>query len=295
MKKSERLQAKFCCLFVFILLITVRSVPLMAQTKSVTGTVLNAGTSQPVAGASVTIKGAKTGIATNDEGVFSLSVPGSAVLVISAVGYEPLEVSANSNLSGIMLSPVQQNMEQVVVIGYGTQKKSDLTGAISSVSNETLVRGGNNNTVGAMQGTVSGVNIIKNNNKPGGGYSIDMRGLSSISSSTTPLIVIDGVPGANLDMMNPDDIEKIDILKDASATAIYGSRGANGVVIVTTKRGKLGKPRISYSGYAGFRKYTNEPDMMSGDEYVQLAREARRATNNNVYVPDEQILMTLQN
>ncbi len=175
------------------------------------------------------------------------------------------------------------------MVGYGSVKKSDLTGAISTVSTETLLRGGKTNAVGGLQGAVPGVNILRNNNKPGGGYDIKIRGLSSIEGSSAPLVVIDGVPGASLDNINPDDIEKIDILKDASSTAIYGSRATNGVVMVTTKRGVSGKPKISYSGYAGFRKYTNMPDMMSGDEYVQLAREAVRATNGNVYKTDEEI------
>jgi len=262
-----------------------------AQVKSVTGTVADAQTNKPIVGASVSVKGTSQVTATDENGVFSIKAADNTntTLTIAALNYKTLEISASGDLTNIQLTSINNDLDEVVVVGYGTKKKSDLTGAISSVSNETLVRGGNNNAVGALQGTVSGVNIARNNNKPGGGYSIDMRGLSSISSSTTPLIVIDGVPGANLDMINPDDIEKIDILKDASATAIYGSRGANGVVIVSTKRGKNGTPRITYNGYAGVKNYTNRPDMMSGDEYVQLAREARRATNNNVSVPDDQI------
>jgi len=260
------------------------------QQKTITGIIKNA-KGEPLSNVTVAIKGTSTGTSTNEEGKYSLSVPANATtLVISSVGFETREeVIGNAAIRNFTLLAGVTDLNDVVVIGYGTKKKSDLTGAISSVSNETLVRGGISNSVGALQGTVSGVNIVRNNNKPGGGYSIDMRGLSSISSSNTPLIVVDGVPGANLDMINPDDIEKIDILKDASATAIYGSRGANGVVIVSTKRGKTGKPRIGYNAYAGFRKYTNRPDMMSGDEYVQLAREARRATNNNVSVPDDQV------
>ncbi len=246
----------------------------------------------PLPGVSVAVKG-KPGIGsiTDSEGNFSLALPdGSSTLIFSFVGYVSKEVTvSNRTQLNVQLSTDQKALQEVVVVGYGTQKKSDLTGAISSVSNETLVRGGNFNPVGALQGNVSGVNIIRSNNKPGGGFSIDIRGLSSISSSNAPLIVVDGIPGANIDKINPDDIEKIDILKDASATAIYGSRGANGVVIVTTKRGVVGKPKISYSNYLGFKQYTNLPDMMSGEEYVQLAREARRATNNNEYVADEKI------
>lgn len=276
------------CLTGLLLFITANG---FAQTaKTVSGTVKSTG-GDPLSGINVTIKGTQTGTSTDANGKFTISVPGEkSILVFSAVGYGSKEQTVgNRGTIYVSLTTEAASLNDVVVVGYGTKKKADLTGAIASVSNETLVRGGNNNSMGAMQGTVSGVNIIRNNNKPGGGYSIDMRGLSSISSSNTPLIVVDGIPGANLDMINPNDIEKIDILKDASATAIYGSRGANGVVIVTTKRGKTGKVKINYDNYVGIRQYTNVPDMMSGDEYVQLAREARRATNNNTYVPDAQI------
>ncbi|AEV99444.1 SusC/RagA family TonB-linked outer membrane protein [Niastella koreensis] len=276
------------CLIVLLLFITGNG---FAQgTKTVTGTVKGAG-GEPLSGINVTVKGTNTVTTTDAGGKFTIAVPGNKnVLVFSAIGYGTKEQTiGNSKTINITLVTEASNLNDVVVVGYGTKKKSDLTGAIASVSNETLVRGGNNNSMGAMQGAVAGVNIVRSNNKPGGSYSIDMRGLSSISSSNTPLIVVDGIQVTNMDMINPNDIEKIDILKDASATAIYGSRGANGVVIVTTKRGKTGKVKISYDNYVGMRQYTNVPKMMTGDEYVQLAREARRATNNNVYVPDDQI------
>lgn len=209
---------------------------------------------------------------------------------VSYVGYQTQEITIGSNRTlRITLKEDSELLDEVVVVGYGTMKKSDLTGAISSVSTETLVRGGNANAIGALQGSVAGVSILKSNNKPGGGYDIKIRGVSSISGSSAPLVVIDGIPGASLDNINPDDIEKIDILKDASSTAIYGSRATNGVVMVTTKKGSLGDPKISYSGYAGFRNYTHVPEMMSGDEYVQLAMENARALNNNNYKTLEEI------
>jgi TonB-linked SusC/RagA family outer membrane protein len=266
--------------------------------KTVTGTVKGAN-GEPLPGINITVKGTSTVTTTDANGKFAISVPDDkSVLVFTAIGYGAKEHTVGNNETiNITLVTGAVNLNDVVVVGYGTKKKSDLTGAIASVSNETLVRGGNNNAVGAMQGTVSGVNITRSSNKPGGGFVMNMRGLTSFPNSSdlapsganNPLVVVDGVPGANLNMINPDDIEKIDILKDASATAIYGSRGAKGVIIVTTKRGKTGKVKVSYDNYVGFRQYTNMPDMMSGDEYVQLAREARRATNNNVYVPDDQI------
>ena len=261
-----------------------------AQGRQVTGKVVDAATNEAVIGATVKVKGVASGVVTDVNGTFRLNAPSPSVLVVSFLGYTTKELSADfDNLMVIELVTDETELDEVVVVGYGTQRRSDVTGAIASVTTETLVRSGNNNAVGALQGTVSGVNIVRNNSKPGGGYSFDIRGLSSISSSNTPLVVVDGIPGADIDLINPADIDRIDILKDASATAIYGSRGANGVVIVTTKRGVAGKPVISYRSYAGFREYTNLPDMMSGPEYVQLAREAGRATNNNVYRTDEQV------
>ena len=245
---------------------------------------------EPVIGATVMEKGTTNGIITDVDGNFTLNVSPNRKLQVSYVGYQTQEITIGSNRTlRITLKEDSELLDEVVVVGYGTMKKSDLTGAISSVSTETLVRGGNANAIGALQGFVAGVSILKSNNKPGGGYDIKIRGVSSISGSSAPLVVIDGIPGASLDNINPDDIEKIDILKDASSTAIYGSRATNGVVMVTTKKGSLGDPKISYSGYAGFRNYTHVPEMMSGDEYVQLAMENARALNNNNYKTLEEI------
>ena len=245
---------------------------------------------EPVSGATVMEKGTTNGIITDVDGNFTLNVSPNRKLQVSYVGYQTQEITIGSNRTlRITLKEDSELLDEVVVVGYGTMKKSDLTGAISSVSTETLVRGGNANAIGALQGSVAGVSILKSNNKPGGGYDIKIRGVSSISGSSAPLVVIDGIPGASLDNINPDDIEKIDILKDASSTAIYGSRATNGVVMVTTKKGSLGDPKISYSGYAGFRNYTHVPEMMSGDEYVQLAMENARALNNNNYKTLEEI------
>jgi len=257
--------------------------------KKITGTVLNEA-NEPVIGAVIRINSRNTGTITDVDGRFELEANDGDMLEVSYVGHIPQSIKVgNSTLFNIILIEDQKMLDEVVVVGYGTMKKSDLTGAISTVSNDVIIKGGDANAVGALQGVVPGVNIIRNNNKPGGGYDIKIRGISSISGSSAPLVVIDGIPGANLDNINPDDIDKIDILKDASSTAIYGSRATNGVIIVTTKRGTVGKPKISYSGYFGFKNYTNLPDMMSGGEYLQLARESARATNNNVYRSDEDI------
>ena len=261
------------------------------QTSVVKGRILDS-TGEPIIGASIIEKGTTNGTITDIDGNFSLSVSSSkAILVVSYLGYKSVELSASDKkLNEIVLKEDTEMLDEVVVVGYGAVKKSDLTGAVASVSTKELTAAGISSAAGAMQGVVPGVNIQRSSNKPGSGYNILIRGLNTVSGSTKPLIVIDGVPGAELENINPDDIEKIDILKDASSTAIYGSRATNGVVIVTTKRGKAGAPKVSYDGSVGFKNYMNAPDMMDGQQYVQLAREYSRATKGNgEYVSDDKI------
>ena len=259
--------------------------------KVITGTITDE-SGESVIGAGIQEKGTAKGTMSDIDGKFSIEVPANSTLVISYIGYKTQEIPVGNDTNlQIVLEENTSMLDEVVVVGYGSVRRSDLTGAVGSVSIPTILASGQTNALGGMTGTVSGVNIIRNNNKPGGTFDITIRGISSISGTTAPLVVIDGVPvptasgnGQNgftsgLETLNPDDIEKIDILKDASSTAIYGSRASNGVVIVTTKRGAVGKPQLSYTGYAGWRSYTNVPEMMSGDEYVQLARESYRATN----------------
>lgn len=255
--------------------------------QALTGRVVDTG-GQPVIGASVIVEGTTNGVITDADGSFSIKAAAGSPVVISCLGY----VDARANLQPgivITLSEDAELLEEAVAVGYGTIKKRDLTGSVASASTADLLRSANTNATGALQGSLPGVQIQRSNNKPGGGYDILIRGLNTISGSTAPLVVVDGVQGAALENINPDDIERIDILKDASSTAIYGSRATNGVVLVTTRRGQEGKPRVDYSGYVGVRNYTNMPDMMSGDEYVQLAREAARAGNNNQYKDDDKI------
>lgn len=261
-----------------------------AKENIVTGKVLDLN-GEAIIGATILEKGTKNGTITDYDGKFALQTSNNADIEISYIGYENKTIKAAfSKQIIITLKEDYEMLDEVVVVGYGSIKKTDLTGSVSSVGNKTLIRSGKTNSAGALQGELSGVIITRSNNKPGGGYDIKIRGVNSITASSSPLIVIDGMPGGNLDNINPDDIEKIDVLKDASATAIYGSSGANGVIIVTTKRGELGKPRISYNGYVGFKTYTNLPDMMSGEEFVNLVREATRGdAPNYVYKRDEEI------
>ncbi|MBQ7296862.1 MAG: SusC/RagA family TonB-linked outer membrane protein, partial [Alistipes sp.] len=255
----------------------------------ITGTVVDA-KGAPVVGATVIETGTQQGKVTGSDGKFVMNVQPSNKIQVSYVGYvtQTLAIGATTSFN-VVLKEDAAMLDDVVVVGYGAVRKADLTGSVSSISADALVRGGKTDAVGAMQGALPGVQIQRSNNKPGGTYNILIRGLNTISGSTAPLVVVDGVPGAALENINPDDIERIDILKDASSTAIYGSRATNGVVLVTTKRGQQGDVNITYNGYVGFRKYTNLPDMMSGDEYAQIARETARAKNNNVYKDDSQV------
>ena len=299
-RKNTSKCLKFCFL---LFMIGICSGAFAQNSSRVSGRVVD-DKGEPLIGVSVMLKADKTiGAITDTDGKYSLTVPGkNDILQFSYIGYLTQEISVGSKSEiNVTLLENLKSLDEVVVVGYGTQKRSDLTGAIGTVSIPTVIASGQTNALGGMTGTISGVNVIRNNNKPGGTYDISIRGVSSISSSNAPLIVIDGIPvptasgngqtgfTSGLETINPDDIEKIDILKDASSTAIYGSRASNGVVIVTTKRGAVGKPKLAYSGYAGWRSYTHIPEMMSGDEFVQLARESYRALNNNVYRKDEEI------
>jgi len=247
----------FCPLF---MLITQQS---WAQNKTVTGKVSDEKGS-PVAGASVLAKGTNTGTSTDATGSFSLNVPSSATtLVISYVGYASQEVSiASSNTVSVTLQPEGSALTDVVVVGYGSVKKKDLTGAVASVKEKDFNKGNFTSPDQLIQGKVAGVQVINNSGQPGGAATVKIRGNSSIRAGSQPLYVVDGVPldgrsarpggsGAGigtspdanpLNFINPNDIASMDILKDASATAIYGSRAAYGVIIITTKRGKAGQP-----------------------------------------------------
>ncbi|MEI6946438.1 TonB-dependent receptor [Paraflavisolibacter sp. H34] len=252
---------------------------------------------EPLAGASVLEKGTRNATTTKEDGSFTLNLskPG-AVLVISYVGYEAKEVTAGGQGSiSITLAPVNANLNDVVVVGYGSQKKANVTTAIASVSAASIARAATPDATGALQGQAPGVVVVKNVGKPGSGYNISIRGTSSLTGSSSPLYVIDGIPTTSgLNELNPADIEKIDILKDASATAIYGSRGAKGVVIVTTKRGKAGKTSISYDGYVGLRTPTHLPEMFDTKEYVAFRTELFKAqgkdisrTNATFFTPEQ--------
>lgn len=229
-----------------------------------------------LSGVTVSVKGSSTGASTGTDGTFELSVPDSrSVLVISSVGYESQEITVGNKTSiSVQLLPTEKQLSTVVVVGYGTQRKADVTGATSTVTAKDLNAGIINNPLQAVQGKVSGLvigspNSDPTNNRP----TIRLRGTSSLNASNEPLIVIDGVPGAALNSVAPEDIERMDVLKDASASAIYGSRAANGVILITTKRGRGGRAQIEYNSYVGFAQVTKNPDALSASEWRQQLKE----------------------
>ncbi|MGQ8338985.1 SusC/RagA family TonB-linked outer membrane protein [Sunxiuqinia sp. A32] len=238
------------------------------QKKTVEGNVTDS-SGIPLPGVTVVVKGTTQGTITDPDGNYSLSdVPSDAILVFSFVGMKTLQVPVAGKVSiNAVMEEDSIGIEEVVAIGYGSAKKRDVTGAMGSVRSEEITRTNPVQPTSALQGTVAGVNVNKRNSRPGAEYTIDIRGLHSIDFSSEPLVVIDGVMGGRLSTLNPSDIESMDVLKDASATAIYGARGANGVIIVTTKKGISGKTKVTYDGYVGVKVPSNLPDLMTAQEF----------------------------
>jgi iron complex outermembrane receptor protein len=263
---------------------------LMAQV-TVTGTVSDAGDGTPLPGVNILIKGTTSGAVTDIDGNYSMTVERDAILVFSYVGYLSQEVAVgNQTTLNVSLEPDIMALDEVVAIGYGTTRKADATGSVIAISSEDFNTAGATSGHQLISGKVAGVQITQTGGAPGGGAAIRIRGNSSLSASNSPLIVIDGVPmdsrgvagmRTSFNAINPNDIETITVLKDASATAIYGSRASNGVILITTKKGKLDRPlRVSYDGYASIGMRTGEIDNLNADEFRDLINE-RYADNAN--------------
>ena len=252
---------------------TLRVETMAEQNREISGTVKDS-KGIPLPGVTIIAKGTTSGTVSDNNGKFSLALPANAkTLVFSFVGLKTVELAyTGSPVIDVVMYEEILGLDEVVAIGYGTQKKSDLTGAVAKVSSKDLTLGGTiSNAAQALQGRTAGVLVVQNNKAPGGGNSVRIRGSNSISSNNEPLYVVDGFPTTSGKDINPNDIESMEILKDASATAIYGARGANGVILITTKRGKSGENSISYSGYAGVQNVVNPFNMLSGKEYMTLA------------------------
>ncbi|TDB64246.1 SusC/RagA family TonB-linked outer membrane protein [Arundinibacter roseus] len=250
----------------------LRGVPIdvVAPKRLVKGTIVDE-KSAPLPGVSIVIKNTTRGTSTDGNGQFELDLPNDeSILVVSFVGYvrQEIMVGVQSQLT-ITMQPDENALNEVVVIGYGTVEKTDLTGAVGSIQTRDIVRANPVMASKAIQGQVAGATVTRQNNRPGTGYSITIRGENTINNSTEPLVVIDGLMGGNINNLNPNDIQSMDILKDASSTAIYGSRGANGVIIITTKKGLSGKPRVSYDSYVGVKMPAHIPRMMNSQEFYK--------------------------
>lgn len=249
----------------------------------------------PVVGASIVVKGTTNGTVTDMDGRYSLAnVAEGQTLSYSFIGMKTQEVKAGKTTINVVLQEDAIGLNEVVAIGYGYVKKKDLTGAVSTVSADDMVMGGTvSNAAQALQGKTAGVQVSQSSKAPGGTISVRVRGSNSISSTNEPLYVVDGFPSTEGLNINPNDIESMQILKDASATAIYGARGANGVVLITTKRGKAGENKISYNGYVGAQKIQNPFDFINAKEYMNLQNalyqeiEGQEGNPNGTYTPSQ--------
>ena len=240
--------------------------------SAVTGTVTDE-SGEPLIGASVIVPGTTLGASTDIDGNFKLNVAQGKKIRVSYVGYVTQEVTVKGNNLRITLKEDNELLDEVVVIGYGTMKKKDLTGSITTVNSKDLNVGSYTDPGQLLQGKVPGLVVVQNSDPNGGVNSMTLRGASTLNGSTSPLYVVDGIPGVDLNLIPPADIESIDVLRDASATAIYGSKAANGVIIVTTKRGEEGPARVSYQGYVSWDRIANDHKMMNAAQLRELAAE----------------------
>ncbi|WP_428662327.1 SusC/RagA family TonB-linked outer membrane protein [Runella sp.] len=243
---------------------------LEAIDKTITGSVTSE-SGEKLPGVNVVIKGTQRGTATDENGNFRLDIADeNSVLIFSFIGYVKQEIVVGTRTAlNVSLKSDDMALSEVVVVGYGEIKKTDLTGAVASVQTKDIVRANPVMASKAIQGQVAGATVTKSSNKPGAPYNITIRGENTINNSTEPLIVIDGLMGGSLNNLNPNDIQSMDVLKDASSTAIYGARGANGVIIVTTKKGISGKPRVSYDSYVGVKIPAHIPKLMNSEQFYK--------------------------
>lgn len=267
------------CYVLFMLLI-VYSQATWAQSGTVQGTVTDSN-GDPLPGVNVVIKGTTNGTVTDLDGKYSLNAASDDVLVYSFVGFMSREIPVNGQSEiNVSLDDDTSDLEEFVVVGYGIQRKSDLTGSISSVKAEELTRLPVSDVTQSLQGRVSGVQITSNSGAPGSGATVRIRGVGTLNNSD-PLFVVDGMLLDNIDFLNPNDVESMEVLKDASATAIYGSRGANGVIIVTTRQGDFDtQTRISVDAYTGVQQVARQIDLVNGRQFAELANELEQNVGN---------------
>ena len=265
-----------------LLLSVVFSLSVYAQNITVKGTVSDE-SGEPLMGATVLVKGTNNGVATDLDGNYSISAPAKGTLVFSYIGYDNLEMPVNGRSTiDVVMQSNSMMLDEVVAIGYGTVRKKDLTGAVSSVSGSELAKVPVVSAAQALQGKAAGINIVQQSGAPGAGVNVTVRGGASLTQSTDPLYIVDGFPMDNaLSNIDINDIESIDVLKDASSTAIYGARGSNGIIVITTKSAKEGKTKIDYNGFVSFDVLPKKLDVMDNAlSYAQYQYELLALRNN---------------
>ncbi|WP_282638420.1 SusC/RagA family TonB-linked outer membrane protein [Sphingobacterium thalpophilum] len=257
------------------------------QESSLRGTVRDSA-GKAIAGVTVRVKGGSETVQSNAQGNFSIQAPAGSTLIVTSVGYQEKQVPvAQQKTIDIVLLPAENVLDELVVVGYGSQKRSDITGSVASVPKDRLSKIPVNNVMQAIQGAVSNVTVSQASSIPGDAPTAQVRGRNSINANSEPYIVVDGIPlsrtDGSINDINPNDIESVEVLKDPSAVAIYGVNGSNGVILITTKRGVTGKPAIRYSGYAGVENATHIPEPVSAEELLKRYAEYARITNTSLF------------
>lgn len=265
-----------------------------AQQKKITGVVLD-DTRMPIPSVNVTIEGTKKGTLTDFDGLFSIDASVGDKLIFSYLGMKTISVTiSNQTKLTITLETDNEILDEIVIVGYGTQKKSDLISSVTSVKTKEMLKIPTSDVGEMLRGKAAGVQVTLGDGGPGSTSSILIRGKNSINGGNDPIVIADGVPVGSINDINPNDIASLEILKDAAAQAIYGARASNGVILITTKRGKEGKTSISYNGFFGVQTINRNFDIYDGNEFAQLKREAFRSANLGVYLPDEAIFSDLE-
>ncbi|MGB9746598.1 MAG: SusC/RagA family TonB-linked outer membrane protein [Bacteroidales bacterium] len=247
----------------------------LQQQRKITGSVTDATDGEPLPGANIVVSGTTIGVTTNSDGQYSIEVPeGATSLQFSFVGYIPVTIEIkNQSIINVELNPEIKELNEVIVVGYGTQTKKDISSSVTNISEQNFNKGVARDAVDLLQGKVAGLVITRGSGDVTDENTIRLRGTSSLTGSSEPFVVIDGVPGMSLNSIAPQDIESISILKDASAAAIYGSRSASGVILITTKKGKPGKTEVQYNGYVAIDKVANKPRLLTASEWRNYCAE----------------------
>lgn len=270
-------------LFLMMVMCLMGGLNALAQTLVVKGTITDASNGDPVPFATVVVEGTSVWATTQSDGTYEIDSPVNGVLTVSILGYAETKVNVDGRKEvNIQLAPEFDALSESVVIGYGVQQKKLVTGSTVQVKGDDLTRLSTNSALGALQSQSPGVQITQNSGQPGQGFKVNIRGIGTIGDSS-PLYVIDGVAGGDINALNPADIESIDVLKDAASAAIYGARAANGVVLVTTRSGKEGRAIVSYDGYVGAQYIANMPDILDAKQYMEIQDLARKNEGADPY------------